>query len=284
MSQSINVEEIVQTWIKEEAKPLISSFFTPLLGAVGAPILQTLAGENPALCGTGAAAARQAGAQISRDLHDGATQAAIDALYASIPNTVSTVLGLAQSSSGWNPVNPDDPQAAQKFVAYSERISSFPLLVLQSASTNNLHYQESNYNSLIDKISALYTDVSSRDIGAIKTSLSNIIKACTSRVNTKNTQTLFTQSTIVADGGTISLVLCSSTIMMEYNHQSGKGAPKDTYRTDIAARQVIYQFNASAYSKAIARSLLNKTFTSVDEWINGATTPPGPAKVQFCFD
>lgn len=245
-----------------------------------------VSGEGSLLTGIGAADARTAGNQITAALNDPQpqpSQAAIDALYSSIPNTISTVLGLAQSVSNWNPLNPSDPNGPKNFIAYTSKIASFPLLVSTQTSTSTVNYQERDYNDLINKVVGLYDGVTASDISAIKKSLVSLIQACTSQVNVTNTQTLFSQSTIVADSGATQLLICASTITMVENHQGGKRAPSDSFSSSVQAVKAFYNFNQGAYSKDIASALLSASFTSVNNWIPKTTTPMAPNPPKFCF-
>ncbi|KHK49115.1 hypothetical protein PI87_27015 [Ralstonia sp. A12] len=211
----------------------------------------------------------------------------MDLLTQSTANAVSSILGLSQTRSGWNPLDPTEKENAQGFQRFVEQILKVPYFNTTQAETKTVHYQESNYNSLIDKVVDLYDGVTQQDKEKIKRSIVNLAKACTSRVNQKNTQTLFVQNTMHAPGNSRNIVvqLAQTFMMMELDHRTGKGAPQDQFKTEISVRVLELTFQGDIWDRSAAEKLAAKFVQSWDDWLNDSTTPPSPQqrKIAFCF-
>ncbi|WP_413111872.1 hypothetical protein [Thaumasiovibrio sp. DFM-14] len=244
-----------------------------------------VSGQNSIGAGPNAAAEAQQGKQMDQAIAAGNLDEAIRILTASTGNAVSSILGLAQSRTGWNPLDPDNAQNAAGFENFVGSLLKVPYFNVTQSERTTVHYEESNYNSLIDKVVSLYDGVMASDVGAIKKSIVDLAQACTSRVNTQNTKTLFVQNTINAAGQNIVVGIQQTFMMMERSHSSGKGAPKDQYKTEITVNTMELTFQGNLWNASAAEKLANKFVKSWDDWLDGSTTPPakGQENVVFCF-
>ena len=246
----------------------------------------SVSGQNTIPVGDMAATQAAAGKQLDAAKQAGNLDEMINILTSSTGNAVTSILGLSQSRTDWNPLDPDNTNNAQGFTNFVKNILKNPLFTTTQSENKTVHYQESNYDSLIDKVVDLYDGISGQDIDQVKKSIANLAKACTSRVNTSNTSTLFVQNTLNApEGENIVVMLQQSFMMMEYNHNTGKGAPKDTYKTEITVNTLELSFNSAAWNRSYAESLAKKFTQSWDDWLNDTTTPAAPSQkaINFCF-
>lgn len=278
------------SWLENPQSLVDSSehgeFLQSLAVSSAEPVEQTIAAQNSVPIGDAAPSEAAQGDALNQAKADGDTKKLAEILAASAGNAVTSMLGLAQSSSGWNPQDPDAAKNQQNFTKLIGILLANPLMVIKQRDTKSVHYQESNYNSLIDKVVDLYDGIAGDDIGKIKNSIANLAKASTSRVNTSNTSSLFVQNTLnAAESSDIVIMFQSSTMMMEYSHSSGKGAPKDTYKTEIDVTTIELHFNSAAWTPGMAESLAKKFTQAWDDWLNGTTTPDAPnqADIEFCF-
>ncbi len=247
----------------------------------------SVSGQNSVAMGNGAPEASRQGQALDVAIEKGDKKTIVDLLTESTANAVSSILGLSQTRSGWNPLDPNSAQNAQGFQRFVEQILKVPYFNTTQAETKKVHYQESNYNSLIDKVVDLYDGVTEQDKDKIKRSIVNLAKACTSRVNQKNTNTLFVQNSLHAPGNSRDIVvqLAQTFMEMELDHRTGKGAPQDKFRTEIEVNILELTFKGDIWERSAAEKLANKFIESWDDWLNDTTTPPSPHQrnVVFCF-
>ncbi|MGS1844726.1 hypothetical protein [Klebsiella michiganensis] len=100
-------------------------------------------------------------------------------LVKSPANFVTTILGIAQAKTKWNPLQPDKSENEKNFYNYVDQVLRFPLMVCSKSEDTNVHYEYSNYDSLIDNISSLYDSATEKDKKGIKDSLVQLVKSLT---------------------------------------------------------------------------------------------------------
>ncbi len=246
----------------------------------------SVSGQNSIGAGDQAQAQSEAGVDLDKAIKDGKKDTVIEILTNSTGNAVSSILGLAQSRSNWNPLNPDSAKNQEGFQVFVSELLKVPIFNITQSSTTDVKYKEENYNSLIDKVVDLYDGIVEKDKTQIKNSIVNLAKACSSRVNTQNTKTLFVQNTLNAQKGeNIVVGLQQTFMMMERSHATGKGAPKDSYKTEISVKTLELTFQSNLWNKQLATGLAGKFVKSWDDWLNGGTTPPAATEksIDFCF-
>ncbi|OOE48866.1 hypothetical protein [Salinivibrio kushneri] len=245
----------------------------------------TVSGQNTIGAGKNAKTESAQGKKLDDAINAGNHSEIVDLLTESTGNAVSSILGLAQSRTGWNPLDPDNDKNAEGFQEFVSSILKVPFFNVTQSERTTVHYEEENYNSLIDKVVGLYDGITEQDVPLIKNSIVNLAKACTSRVNTQNTKTLFVQNTMNATGTDIVVGIQQTFMMMERSHSSGKGAPKDHYKTEITVNVMELTFKGGLWNKSAAEKLADKFVKSWDDWLDGTTTPASPSadQTQFCF-
>ncbi|EEI9684308.1 hypothetical protein C8862_004755, partial [Salmonella enterica] len=104
-----------------------------------------ITGGSAVLTGSAAEEERKTGKKLSliTDIDELAEK-----LVSSPANFVTTVMGIAQSRSGWKPLEPECAGNAENFKKYIDQIMKFPLMVVTKTDTTNVTYSEGNYDSL----------------------------------------------------------------------------------------------------------------------------------------
>ncbi|UIJ38571.1 hypothetical protein LWC08_03100 [Desulfobaculum bizertense] len=245
-----------------------------------------ISGQNSTATGPDAAKESQQSKEVDSAKKEGDLDKLAKLLYESKGNAVASILGLAQSRSGWNPLDPEKKNNFDGFREFVSQILRVPYFSIQQSEDSSVHYSEENYDKLIDDVAGLYDSITAADKEQIKKSVVKLAKACTSRVNTSNTDTLFVQNTMNAsEDGDIIVGLEQSYMLMEYDSHSGKGAPKDKYKTDIEVKVVELLFKGSIWTPEAARKLAAKFVKSWDDWLDDTSTPEtsDSGKIKFCF-
>ncbi|WP_027721975.1 hypothetical protein [Maridesulfovibrio zosterae] len=244
-----------------------------------------VSGQNSTATGSNAQKESAQGKELDEAIGKGDEEAIVRLLTNSTGNAVSSILGLAQSRTDWNPLDPNNDKNAEGFQNFIKSILKVPFFNVTQSERTTVHYEETNYNDLIDKVVDLYDGITKSDIPLIKNSIVNLAKACTSRVNTKNTKTLFVQNTMNATGTDIVVGIQQTFMMMERSHESHKGAPKDQYKTEITVNVMELTFKGSIWNKDAAKKLAAKFVKSWDDWLDGTTTPPEKkaAAIKYCL-
>lgn len=238
-----------------------------------------ISGGSSVLTGSAATQEREIGKELSliTDIDELAEK-----LVSSPANFVTTVMGIAQSRSGWKPLEPESADNAENFKKYIDQIMKFPLMIVTKTDTTTVTYSEGNYDSLIDNIADIYSGMSDGDKNSVKAGLTSLARSCMSRVNEKQKKVLFTQSTMcVNDEVTTSFY--SSNVAMEKKHSSGKNAPADEFSSEVQVSRVEVKFNRMALNKNIAKKLCSLLFKSIDDWLEETNTKQTDKKIEFCF-
>lgn len=198
-------------------------------------------------------------------------------------NFLTTILGIAQAKTKWNPLQPDKAENEKNFYNYVDQVLRFPLMVCTKSEDTNVHYEYNNYDSLIDNISSLYDSATEKDKKGIKDSLVQLVKSCLSRENQVNEKTMFSQSTITVNDE-VRLTFYSSNVRMEKTKSGGgKSVPKESFKSDVSVRQVEIVFNRSAVNRELAKKVCTLLYKGVDDWLEQNNTPVAQTNKEFCF-
>lgn len=188
---------------------------------------------------------------------------------------LTTILDIARIVSNFNPALPNDPNNVNAYNQYITKILQNPLMHLLSSDHKTFSRTTSDWNEVIDQIANLYDGVSASDKGKIVESLKTLAKAASSSSETKQTDSLFTQSTINCDDN-IDIYIYSSTVTMEET-SSGKHDVKqvsfDIFCTQIRFTKELW----SLYSDAV----LAKHLALMDDWLNGIDTKVETEKTKL---
>ncbi|MEH2919900.1 hypothetical protein ACFFL1_03750 [Samsonia erythrinae] len=286
--QHDNTLTLFSSWLDDDKQLKLSesSMKTHRLFVLSEEGDSSVSGQNTISTGTLAPQESEQGKILDDAIARGDKNDIAKVLASSTGNAVSSILGLSQSRSGWNPLEPDKESNEKGFTLFIESLLKVPYFNTTQAESTTVHYEEENYDSLINKVVDLYDGVEERDKSKIKSSIVNLAKACTSRVNTQNTKTLFVQNTLNAYNKNIVVQLQQTFMMMERSHSSGKGAPKDKYKTEISVKVLELTFQGNIWTKDAAEKLANKFAKSWDDWLDDTSTPESDnaKNINFCFN
>ena len=243
----------------------------------------SVSGQNTIAIGDQAARQAEVGNALNQAIKDQNQSEIIDILANNPGNAVTSILGLAKTRTTWNPLDPDNSKNSQGFMDFVEQILRVPYFRITQSEHPTVNYEEENYDSLIDKVAELYEGITEVNKEKVKNSIVNLAKACTSRVNTQNTDTLFVQNSIQASNNDIVVQLEQTYMLMERSHSTGKGAPKDKYKTQVDVKVLELTFSSSLWTRDAAVKLAAKFVKSWDDWLNDNTTPDTARNVTFCF-
>ncbi|AOT08268.1 hypothetical protein [Pseudoalteromonas luteoviolacea] len=211
-----------------------------------------------------------------------------DAFIKHPSSAVSTLLNAARSAAGWNPVSGDTKESALGFKKYTDIISRITLLTISEASSEELRYEESNYNQLIDMITDTLSGIFEGSTKKIKSSLVDLAKACTSQSNTENTATVFSQNEVTTEnsGKKVSYSIAYTFMKMELSHQSGKSAPADKFKEETLTVGAKFDFDVDTFTNAQAKKLarLKLGVSTLEQFVEATTTPEAPKPIKFCLD
>ncbi len=200
-------------------------------------------------------------------------------IFMSNPATgCTTVMDMARIAAGFNPLSPELKDNQKAFDDYVGRIMSAPFFFLNDSSRTDYHRGEKNWNVAVNAIVNLYEGIETQSKEQIRKSLINMTEAATSRKNTRQTKSLFAQSTVNLEKE-IQVYIYSSTISMEESKSKG-GTSKQTDITIIKARLTFYKNLWPSY----AQMVMNRHVKLVSDWLDANTTKPGTQPVNLtCF-
>lgn len=191
----------------------------------------------------------------------------------------SSVLTMARSSSGFNPLSNDVTGQEPKFQKYLENVSKSPFFEIPFSSTTTIKQTSQDFDKVIDDIVALYEGITTGDKGKIKDSLVQMAKAATSRKETQQRETLFAQNTIQGSGSDVTVYICYSTVQMTLKDEKSTSS-----QTDYQIVQARLKFFVDFWP-IYAEQVMNINYTAVTNWLQDMTTPPGNAGSQkFCLN
>lgn len=243
----------------------------------------SVSGQNTIATGDQASYQAEVGKALDRAIKNQEKDKIIDILASNPGNAVTSILGLAKTRTTWNPLDPDNKKNAQGFMDFVEQILRVPYFRITQSEHPTVHYEEENYDSLINKVADLYAGITEASKEKVKKSIVNLAMACTSRVNTKNTDTLFVQNSIQSANDDIVVQLEQTYMLMERSHNTGKGAPKDKYKTQVDVKVLELTFSSALWTRDAAIKLAAKFVKSWDDWLDENTTPETSKHIKFCF-
>ncbi|NEO43356.1 MAG: hypothetical protein F6K55_04190 [Moorea sp. SIO4A3] len=202
------------------------------------------------------------------------------AIFRSNPGTgCTTVMDMARIAAGFNPLNPDLKDNEKAFDDYVGRIMSAPFFFLNDSSRTEYHRGEKSWNLAVNDIVNLYEGIEKNSKDQIRKSIINMTQAAASRKNTRQTKSLFAQSTLNLENE-IQVYIYSSNISLIEN----KGRKSTSRQTDISivkARLTFYKNLWPSYAQIV----MNRHVKMIDAWVKDNTTQPGANLVDLtCFE
>lgn len=193
-------------------------------------------------------------------------------------NGCISVMTIARTKSGFIPTDISDPQGTAKFNQYSKNLQSSPFFHLKMSEVSHVEHTEKNWSDTIQKIMNLYTGISQSDKNKIETSIQSLAAAATSKAGTKQTENLFTQSTINYDGSqTIEVYVYWSYIELVY--EKGKSTSTQS-KVDVTKLQLEFDKYMWPY---YAEMVLKYNISFIEEWLKENAQPITNDIKRLCF-
>jgi len=204
----------------------------------------------------------------------------------------TSVMNMARVASGFNPALMAEPGAGEAeqlrnvrtYNDYISRLMSAPFFNFEFNDKKNLVEAKSDWNALVDSISDLFEGVMAEDKASIRKGLVALIKAATSRVRTEQRQYLFTQSVLRAGTSGSSLdynvnIYSSEVVMIA---DEGKGGTSTQASYQVLRTKLTFR---SDEWPNWADRVWAKQVTTVDDWLDGNSTPADPAyNKKLCIE
>jgi len=169
----------------------------------------------------------------------------------------SSILDIARISSGFNPFETE----VSVFNKYIKALTSSPFFAMNKFETANHHRGESNWDSAINSIVDLYDGVKDNDKAGIKNSLVNLAKSASTKLDIRNSETLFLQSVIQVNEGNVTAFLYSSSIDLEETTKKGF----ESKQLDVSIKKLELTFNEQLWHQ-YAHLINQKTVKLITDW------------------
>ncbi|MDM5233583.1 hypothetical protein [Lysinibacillus pakistanensis] len=231
-----------------------------------APSDQTVVSQG-IFVGSQLSEARIADNQVQQALQNfGRYSSAVKEAAKVAPTTgLTTILDIARIVSNFNPALPNDKNNVPAYEKYVSKILQNPLIHLLNSSLKSFKRRTSDWNEVIDQIANLYNGISAVDKGKIVESLKALANSASSSSSEKQTEKLFTQSTINCEENIDIYIYSSSVTMEEHNGKHNvKQVEFEIQETQLRFTKELW----SLYSDAV----LAKHLALMDDWLNGIDT------------
>jgi hypothetical protein len=190
----------------------------------------------------------------------------------------TSVMNIARTAAGFNPLNPDVTDNVQRFQDYTRRVLSAPFFNLGYADTKTEVRESEDWNVLIRAIVGLFDGVKDEDRERIKDGLTTLAEAATSRSGTKQKQNLFVQNVLQLDGGTLSVFVYYSSIVLQEDKDKGSTSRQSEFT--IARSKLVFRSGDWPY---FAEKVWKKQVSVVDDWLDDNTTEGGDQAINLCI-
>jgi len=188
----------------------------------------------------------------------------LDTLRNNYGTGCSTILDIARISAKFNPFE----SSTVVFNKYIQAILASPFFSLKKYETTDHHRGDSNWNSAIDSIVGLYDGIQDGDRTKIKDSLVNLARSASTKKDIRNSHTMFLQSVLKLDQGTVTAYLYSSSIELEETTKKGF----DSKQLDVSIKRLELSFNEQLWYQ-YAHLVNKKTVKLITDWITDNSVP-----------
>jgi len=190
----------------------------------------------------------------------------------------TSIMNIARTAAGFNPLTPDVKGNVQKFQDYSARILAAPFFNLGYADSKKEKRSSENWDELIDSIVGLFEGIQDQDKTRIKNGLTQLAKAATSHSGTRQEQNLFVQNVLQMDGGTLNVFIYYSSVQLQ--EDKSKGSTSRQTEFNIARSMLRFRTGDWPY---FAEKVWKKQVSVVDDWLDGNNTEPGKLAAKLCI-
>lgn len=201
----------------------------------------------------------------AQNVHGAKSPEAVDAMLEHPATGMMHISDMARIASKWNPMSLEDPGANElRYNDYLNKLLNMPLLTLDYAEHQRVVRQSSDWNELIDGIADLFTGIQASDKDQIRTSLTGLAKAASSKMSTDERTDLFCQSALNTGNDVYQLFLYSTNVT--FHEEKGKGF--DTKQSTFDVRKLRLTLKYDLWTRDFVQRLIGKTSDSLDDWIN----------------
>lgn len=189
----------------------------------------------------------------------------------------SNVLNFAARLTGYIPGDLKDPLAKEKFEAYLKKVKTAPFFTTLLSRDVEVKNKSKDYNALIDAIADTFVGMAKEDKEGVISSLGKLAKIAASTKETKQTEDIFSQSTIYV-GDEIELFLYKSHVEMQSDEEKGSTTSQSLFQIStlkIRLLQGVFTRNSEKIRK--------EADDSVDEWGVKNTAKEGDLKTNLCL-
>lgn len=276
--------EKMEQWMSRLSAPLttaglpeeLNGFCTRLNSAPGLPVV-----VSARLIGSGAGTALQKDQAYLEARNAGQMKAARSRLVESPATGCAMIMTLARNASGFNPRNLNQSDNQARFQDYLQQLFNCPVLHTAVNDRKEMNWS-ADWGTIVDKILEHYQGIAAQDRENIKNSLWSLAHAAASSPNTNEQLNLFVQNSIEIEGS-IKIYLYKSFVLMRQDKHKGSGKNAPTRIKNEAYFQlyrVIMDFDQAGWP-AYAPTIMERTNTSLTDWLGENTTPQGNAAVHW---
>lgn len=263
------VSHMLDAWIAEvnhrqsnaEMRERTSALFAAM-NAMETPAAMVVAGDQDV-------AAQQNRLYDAQKKYGASSDEAIKLMLEAPMTGLMHVSDMARISANWNPVLLTNSEANSiAYQNYVTKLTRFPLVELNYASTEEIHRQSSNWDDLINSIADTFVGIEGSNKDQIVTGLKNLAQAASSTMSTTQKTSLFCQNAINSADKVYSYYLYNSTCT--FKEEKTKGF--DTKQNDFYVMKVKLTLKMPLWTYANVAKLIAQTDASLDDWLNNNST------------
>ncbi|RUI00798.1 hypothetical protein IPC444_20885 [Pseudomonas aeruginosa] len=199
-----------------------------------------------------------------------------------LPSAIASIMQKTQDNADFNPIKYDSAELAEHFPLYLSAINHTPFFHQVETRWQKQTYSSTDYNKLIDNVLELYQGVSKQDKDKISSAITDMAKSVTSEKHSERWDNLFNQATIdYTDPNAPKMLIYYTSLHMSHDENKKSTVDEQDYTVGMAT----YIVNVEAI-KNQAETLQAVLAKSVNDWINGSTSPDKNAKsggTKLCF-
>jgi hypothetical protein len=196
-----------------------------------------------------------------------------------LPTAVASILNHTQQKANFHPADTNPEKLAAAYSTYIAEIDKNPFLHLLSSEQSKQSFQSKDYNLLIDQVVSLYKGVSSQDLDAIKSSISEMAKSVFGQEKSEDWKNLFSQATLdMSDLANPTMLIYYTSLHMKHE----KDGKSEVSEQDYEVRKTKYIILPDLI-KAHAGTLAKLDKKSVDDWMSDSTSPE-KKNARPCFN
>jgi len=207
--------------------------------------------------------------------NDGFT-ALVTALRQSPLTGCTSVMDLALSSSGWNPIDPRQIGNHEGFARYVHDLAATPFFNAPSFGNNELNLQAfPNPQAMVGAIASAMPGITDRDqqrvVNAILSLSHNVFGQGGDNIHADAQATLFAQQALTVGNQDIVANLYWCQVIMHYEKHTNKSSVSVSSQSLFRVEHVWLTFPTSRWA-AYAEEVAKRKVTAVDEWLKQNST------------